>query len=137
METMVISADRWRICVNRDSQQRPRPVSMMWQTLSSLSRSPPGPDIMPSISFSILMYTTSSAGELLASNRQFVIPSDSSCMASGSLGESLEITLYDRNLVTAMSASDVIDADVEDDRMTWRNGWSSAGVSNVLMSASR
>jgi hypothetical protein len=57
-------------------------------------------------------------------------------MASGSLGESLEMTLYDRNLVTAMSARDVIDADVEDDRMTWRNGWSSAGVSNVLISAS-
>jgi hypothetical protein len=33
-----------------------------------------------------------------------------------------------------MRASDVMEAEVEDDRMTWRKGCSKAGVSNVVMS---
>jgi hypothetical protein len=44
------------------------------------------------------------------------------------------MTLYDRNLVMAIRASEVIGADVEDDRITCRKGWSIEGVSNVLMS---
>lgn len=44
------------------------------------------------------------------------------------------MTLYERNLVIAMSASEVMGADVEEERMTWRNGWSIEGVSKVLMS---
>jgi hypothetical protein len=34
----------------------------------------------------------------------------------------------------AMRASEVIGAEVEDERMTWRNGWSIEGVSNCLIS---
>lgn len=45
------------------------------------------------------------------------------------------MTLYDRNFVMAMSASEVMGADVDEERMTWRNGWSIEGVSKVLMSA--
>lgn len=37
--------------------------------------------------------------------------------------------LYARNFVIAINARDVIGADVEEDRMTWRNGWSRDGVS--------
>lgn len=42
--------------------------------------------------------------------------------------------LYDKNFVIAMSASDVIGAEVDEERMTWRNGCSIEGVSNFLMS---
>lgn len=35
----------------------------------------------------------------------------------------------------ALSAKDVIDADVEEERMTCRNGWRSEGVSNERISA--
>lgn len=42
---------------------------------------------------------------------------------------------YERNLVMAIRASEVMGADVDEDRMTWRKGWSIEGVSNVLMSA--
>lgn len=41
---------------------------------------------------------------------------------------------YDRNLVIAMRASEVIGAEVEEERMTCRKGWSIEGVSNVLIS---
>lgn len=34
----------------------------------------------------------------------------------------------------ARMAREVIDADVDDDRITWRKGWSNDGVSNVLIS---
>jgi hypothetical protein len=44
------------------------------------------------------------------------------------------MTLYERNLVIAMSASEVMGADVEEERMTCRKGWSIEGVSKVLMS---
>jgi hypothetical protein len=44
------------------------------------------------------------------------------------------MTLYDRNLVMAMRASEVMGAEVEEERMTCRKGWSIAGVSKVLMS---
>ena len=42
--------------------------------------------------------------------------------------------LYDRNFVIAISARLVIGAEVDDERMTWRKGWSIEGVSNVLTS---
>jgi hypothetical protein len=45
------------------------------------------------------------------------------------------MTLYDRNFVMAMSAREVMGADVDEERMTWRKGWSIEGVSKVLMSA--
>jgi hypothetical protein len=35
----------------------------------------------------------------------------------------------------AMRASEVMGADVDEERMTWRNGWSIEGVSKVRMSA--
>jgi hypothetical protein len=41
---------------------------------------------------------------------------------------------YDRNLVIAMRASEVMGADVEEERMTWRKGWSMEGVSKVRIS---
>ena len=44
--------------------------------------------------------------------------------------------LYERNLVMALSASEVIEAEVEEERMTWRKGWRSDGVSKDRMSAS-
>jgi len=34
----------------------------------------------------------------------------------------------------AIKARDVMDPDVDDERMTCRKGWSNAGVSKVLMS---
>ena len=45
------------------------------------------------------------------------------------------MTLYERNLVMAMRASEVIGAEVDEERMTCRKGWSIDGVSKVLMSA--
>ena len=44
------------------------------------------------------------------------------------------MTLYERNLVMAMSASDVMGAEVDEERMTCRKGWSIEGVSKALMS---
>lgn len=41
---------------------------------------------------------------------------------------------YDRNLVIAMRASEVIGAEVEEERMTCKKGWSMEGVSKVRMS---
>ena len=41
---------------------------------------------------------------------------------------------YDRNLVIAMRASEVMGAEVEEERMTCRKGWSMEGVSKVRMS---
>ena len=41
---------------------------------------------------------------------------------------------YDRNFVIAMRASEVMGAEVDEERMTWRKGWSIEGVSKVLMS---
>lgn len=35
----------------------------------------------------------------------------------------------------AMRARDVIGAEVDEERITWRKGWSIDGVSKVLMSA--
>lgn len=55
-------------------------------------------------------------------------------MAWDSLGESRPITLYDRNLVRAIRAKDVMGAEVEEERMTRRNGCSNSGVSKVRMS---
>jgi hypothetical protein len=45
------------------------------------------------------------------------------------------MTLYDRNFVIAMRASEVMGAEVDEERMTCRKGWSIEGVSKVLMSA--
>ena len=56
-------------------------------------------------------------------------------MASGRRGESLLIRLYAKNFVIATIASDVMGADVEDDRMTCRKGCSKDGISKLLMSA--
>lgn len=44
------------------------------------------------------------------------------------------MTLYERNLVMAMRASDVMGAEVDEERMTCRKGWSIEGVSKVRMS---
>ena len=41
---------------------------------------------------------------------------------------------YDRNLVIAMRASEVMGAEVDEDRMTCRKGWSIEGVSKVRIS---
>jgi hypothetical protein len=46
------------------------------------------------------------------------------------------MTRYERNLVMAMRASDVIGAEVDEERMTCRKGWSIEGVSKVRMSVS-
>ena len=45
------------------------------------------------------------------------------------------MTPYERNLVIAIRASDVIGADVDEDLMTWRKGCSIEGVSKVRISA--
>jgi hypothetical protein len=55
-------------------------------------------------------------------------------MAWGRRGDSRLTMPYERNLVMAIRARDVIEAEVEDDLMTWRKGCSRAGVSKVLMS---
>jgi hypothetical protein len=55
-------------------------------------------------------------------------------MASGRRGESKLMMPYDRNLVIAMRASEVMGAEVDEERMTWRKGWSIEGVSKVLIS---
>lgn len=56
-------------------------------------------------------------------------------MARERRGESLLMRLYAKNLVMATIASDVIGADVEDERMTCRNGCSKEGISKSLISA--
>ena len=43
--------------------------------------------------------------------------------------------LYAKNFVMATTASDVIGADVEDERMTCRNGCNREGISKLLISA--
>ena len=63
-----------------------------------------------------------------------MIAAASSCMAGERRGESLPITPYARNFVTAIRASDVILALVELDFMTCKNGCRSEGVSKVLIS---
>ena len=73
---------------------------------------------MRSIRLRILRRTISSAAESLASNRQCVAADDNSCIASDNRGESRLIMLYERNLVMAMSAREVMGADVDDERMT-------------------
>jgi hypothetical protein len=87
------------------------------------------------MSFRIRRRTISSAAESLASNLQCVMAEESCCIASGRRGEPWSMTRYERNFVMAMRASDVIGADVDDDRMTCRKGWSIEGVSKVRMSA--
>ena len=134
MDTMAISAERRSSSESRAWQHMLSPVSIISQTLSSPRTCPPGPDIMPSISFNMRSSTISSAAESLASKRQCVMAEESCCIASGSRGESWPITPYDRNLVMAMRASEVIGADVEEERMTWRKGCSIDGVSKVLIS---
>ncbi len=42
--------------------------------------------------------------------------------------------LYAKNLVIATIASEVIGAEVEEDRITWRKGCSRDGMSKLLMS---
>ena len=78
--------------------------------------------------------TISSAAESLASNRQCVIAADSSCIPNARRGDSLLIKLYAKNLVIATSAREVIGADVEDERMTCRKGWSKEGISKHRIS---
>ena len=56
-------------------------------------------------------------------------------MANERRGESLLMRLYAKNFVMATIASEVIGADVEDDRMTCRNGCSREGISKLLISA--
>jgi len=56
-------------------------------------------------------------------------------MARESRGESLLTRLYAKNLVMATIARDVIGAEVEEERMTWRKGWMRARTSKVLISA--
>jgi hypothetical protein len=89
---------------------------------------------MPSMSFKMRRSTISSAAESLASNRQCVMADESCCIASGRRGEPWSMTRYDRNLVMAMRASEVMGAEVEEERMTCRKGWSIEGVSKVRMS---
>ena len=45
--------------------------------------------------------------------------------------------LYDRNLVIAIRAREVMGAEVDEERITWRNGCSIEGVWKVLMSTWR
>jgi hypothetical protein len=87
MLTMHISADLLSISESRIWQHMLKPVSIISQTLSSPNNSPPGPDIIISISFKIRNSTTSSWAESDASNRQCVMAEDKSCMARASLGE--------------------------------------------------
>jgi hypothetical protein len=88
------------------------PVSIISQTLSSLSRSPPGPDSIPSISFNILNKTISSAAESLASNLQCVMAAERDCIASDNRGDSGLMRLYAKNFVMDTRASEVIGAEV-------------------------
>jgi hypothetical protein len=88
------------------------PVSIISQTLSSPSRSPPGPDSIPSISFNIRKRTISSADVSLASNRQCVIAAERDCIANASRGESGLMRLYEKNFVIATRAREVIGAEV-------------------------
>lgn len=111
-----------------------KPVSIISQTLSSPNRSPPGPESIPSISFKIRRSTVSSAAESLASKRQWVIAAERSCIAKDSLGDSLPIKLYAKNLVIATRASEVIGAEVDEERMTCKKGCSSDGISKLLIS---
>ena len=91
-----------------------KPHSIILHTLSSLSRSPPGPDSMSSMRFNIRKRTISSAAESLASNRQCVMAIDNDCIASARRGESGLMRLYEKNFVIATSARDVIGAEVAD-----------------------
>ena len=43
--------------------------------------------------------------------------------------------LYAKNFVIATIAREVIEAEVEDERMTWRKGWSKDGMSKLRISA--
>jgi len=131
---MDISADLRNNSDNLDWQHILNPVSIISQTLSSLRRSPPGPDNIPSISFSIRSKTISSAAESLASNRQCVIAADSDCIAIESLGESGLMRLYEKNFVMATRAREVIGADVAEACITWRKGCNNEGVSNLWIS---
>lgn len=56
--------------------------------------------------------TISSAAESLASNRQCVIAADRDCIANASLGDSGLMRLYEKNLVIATRAREVIGAEV-------------------------
>jgi hypothetical protein len=111
-----------------------KPHSIISHTLSSLNRSPPGPDSIPSMSFSIRKRTISSAAESLASNRQCVIAADNDCIASESLGESGLMRLYEKNFVMATRAREVMGAEVAEACMTCRNGCNKEGVSNLCIS---
>jgi hypothetical protein len=98
------------------------PVSIISQTLSSPNNSPSGLESTPSINLRIRNRTISSAEESLASNRQCVIAADSSCIATESRGEFGLMMLYEKNLVMATKAREVIAAEVEEERTTCKNG---------------
>lgn len=88
------------------------PHSIISHTLSSLKRSPPGPESMSSMSANIRNKTISSAAESLASNLQCVIAEERDCIAKESRGESGLIRLYEKNLAMATRARDVMGAEV-------------------------
>lgn len=96
---------------------------MISQTLSSLRMSPiPGPDTIRSISLSIRSRTISSAALSEASKRQCVMAEERSCMARGRRGELWLMMWYERNFVMALRAREVMAAEVDEERMTCRNG---------------
>lgn len=49
-------------------------------------------------------------------------------------GESMLMRLYAKNFVMAMRARDVIGAEVDDERITWRNGCNNDGISKERIS---
>lgn len=55
-------------------------------------------------------------------------------MANGKRGESLPIRLYAKNFVIATIAREVMEAEVEDERITCRKGCSKAGMSKLRIS---
>lgn len=56
-------------------------------------------------------------------------------MAKLTRGDLSHIKLYERNFVIATRASEVIGPDIEEDRITCRNGCKREGVSKVVISA--
>lgn len=89
---------------------------------------------MISMSLSMRRKTTSSEALLSPSKRQLVTLEDSSIIPYAKLGLLGPITLYASILVIAMSASEVIGAVVDEERIIWRNGCRMAGVSTFRMS---
>src|SRR5579862_6320399 len=131
---MAISALLRNISLNLVWQHILNPVSIISQILSSLSKPPPTPDNIISIVFRIRRSTTSSCPGSVASKRQCVTADDNICIATGSRGEDSVIIRYEKNFIMAVNASEVICPEVAEDRITAKNGASSDGKSNVVIS---